>query len=759
MQGITLWARCRPRIAHSQCIGFRFRTVKATKKAPQKYPGPGNNFHGNTSHVSRSDGFKGLSGVDLPTKTILEYFRANVASWTLRRVAHDRLVAFGAPSGDVTKLLKAFTRAAASPKFDAPESIEKYDLLRLRESEDPNDADMAFSSIFFRWLAANGPVDGVNPKTTALLLRLAEAAARMYPAENFEYARKMKRKVIMHVGPTNSGKTHHALRALASAKRGVYAGPLRLLAYEIWERLNMGQIVPATATDEEIAAAATLPLSTDHPFARACNMLTGEEQKIVNEESALLSCTIEMLNLYTPQLSDVAVIDEIQMLADVERGSGWTRAVLGISASEVHLCGEETAVPLVQELLKDTGDEIVVHRYERLTPLVVEEESLGNDMTRVRKGDCIVAFSRTTIFSMKHQVEAQTGLRCAVVYGRLPPEIRSEQAALFNDPDSGYDVLIGSDAIGMGLNLKIRRIIFHAIRKFDGSLNPMKMLSVSQLKQIAGRAGRFGMNSDDEQPGGFVTTVYPEDLPPLRKTLEKSVPPLTYARLAPERGSFAVMASQLPPTSKTETVFQLQMHAGRTPLCLRHAFTNKLVNMCEYLDQQGQFTIEDKLLFTQAPFPWRETTALAAITEFIGKYYHSMHVDLVVVLQRLGYIEILEHAEFAMGSPDGRTPNKMKFEHARRLQGLEILHKILVVYLWLSFRNPVSYASYDVAVQLKERLEHVLHWCLQEITRYDGAKPEPVKPKLPPIAYKSKREIALETQELKAALNVPEALA
>ena len=42
----------------------------------------------------------------------------------------------------------------------------------------------------------------------------------------------------------------------------------------------------------------------------------------------------------------------------------------------------------------------------------------------------------------------ETGMRCAVVYGRLPPKIRSEQEVLFNDPESGYDVMVGSDAIG-----------------------------------------------------------------------------------------------------------------------------------------------------------------------------------------------------------------------------------------------------------------------------------------------------------------------
>ena len=64
-----------------------------------------------------------------------------------------------------------------------------------------------------------------------------------------------------------------------------------------------------------------------------------------------------------------------------------------------------------------------------------------------------VTFKRSLIFVIKKEVERKTGMRCAVVYGQLPPEIRSEQVALFNDPGSGYDVMVGSNAIGMGLNL------------------------------------------------------------------------------------------------------------------------------------------------------------------------------------------------------------------------------------------------------------------------------------------------------------------
>jgi len=275
----------------------------------------------------------------------------------------------------------------------------------------------------------------------------------------------------MHVGPTNSGKTHHALRALAAARSGVYAGPLRLLAYEIWERLNLGQIIPLgvdvpppsssppsssnpdsnpnSITDKLIAPQAKI--NSNPAYARLTNMVTGEERKIVDDDASLLTCTIEMLS-YRHQY-DVGVIDEIQMIGDPERGFAWTDAVLGLCAKEIHLCGEESAVPVVRQLLQETGDKLTVKRYERLTPLSVEEHSLDGDLSKVVKGDCVVAFARSRIFEIKRQIESLSGLRCAVVYGKLPPEIRSEQAALFNDPNSGFDVIIGSDAIGMGLNL------------------------------------------------------------------------------------------------------------------------------------------------------------------------------------------------------------------------------------------------------------------------------------------------------------------
>lgn len=361
--------------------------------------------------------------------------------------------AFGLDGEDSRKLLRAFVKDVKASRLSDSESFAYYGLERFAHDHHNKtvDIDTIYNTVFFSWAAdsSRGAAlenKGIAPNTLDLIRRLVKATSRSFPADEYPDARSIHRKVILHVGPTNSGKTHHALRALAAAKSGVYAGPLRLLAHEIWHRLNTGKIIPLGVD----ASPADFQSNGNPKYATPCNMVTGEERKFV-PDAQLISCTVEMLPYH--QTFDVAVVDEIQLISDPDRGGGWANAVHGLRARELHLCGEDTAVPIVQKLLQHTGDEIIVKRYERLTPLTVENKSLGGTLKKVKKGDCIVTFSRNSIFSVKKNVERETGLKCAVVYGRLPPEVRNEQAALFNDPDSDHDVIIGSDAIGMGLNL------------------------------------------------------------------------------------------------------------------------------------------------------------------------------------------------------------------------------------------------------------------------------------------------------------------
>lgn len=234
------------------------------------------------------------------------------------------------------------------------------------------------------------------------------------------------------MGPTNSGKTYNALKRLEESGNGFYAGPLRLLAHEVYTRFQ-AKGVP-------------------------CDLVTGDDvRRDESGEAKLSSSTVEMVD--TVKEIDVAVIDEIQMIAHNERGWAWTRAFLGTTAKEVHVCGETRVVPLIRELAASMGDTLHVHHYDRLNPLKAMSRSLRGNLSNLRKGDCVVVFSVLGIHAMKRQIELDTGRRVAIVYGSLPPETRAQQAALFNDPDNDYDFLVASDAIGMGLNLYV--IISH----------------------------------------------------------------------------------------------------------------------------------------------------------------------------------------------------------------------------------------------------------------------------------------------------------
>jgi len=399
-------------------------------------------------------------------------FQREAQSWATKVGVRQRLLRFGIPQRELPGLLEAFAHDVQNGNTLRFGEKTPAQLTRLsHDIHSPSKAlaiDQALTSFLYTWATdlrhKKTAHRIISSDTLDRMTRLRTAVDFTRIADNFPLARRMRRKLILHVGPTNSGKTHTALRTLASARVGAYGGPLRLLAHEIYERLNTGQIVPlgAEATDNcEVDESSNLDVQMPGTpravlahgnalFARPCSLLTGDDRRNV-EGATLYSCTVEMLSL--DKRYDVVVIDEIQMIADSQRGPAWTAALLGTAADELHLCGEERAVPIIEVLAKITGDELIINRYQRLSPLEVAPRSLERDLTRIRKGDCVVTFSRNNIFNLKRDIEEQTGLRCAVVYGRLPPEIRAEQAALFNDPNSGFDVLIASDAIGMGLNL------------------------------------------------------------------------------------------------------------------------------------------------------------------------------------------------------------------------------------------------------------------------------------------------------------------
>ena len=273
----------------------------------------------------------------------------------------------------------------------------------------------------------------------------------------YPQARMMHRRFIIHSGPANSGKSHDAVKALAGAGTGIYLAPLRLLAFEKYEELNAMGV--------------------------RCSLLTGEESRPM-ENATHQSSTVEMLDV--KKHYELAVIDEAQMLGDRERGGAWTEAILGACAETIHICTSPNALDAIIRLIEACGDEYEVVKHERLVPLRMMDSEVRFPED-IHKGDAVIAFSRRAVLAVAADLQ-EAGLKCSVIYGALPYDARHSEAEAFNSGER--DVIVATDAIGMGLNMDIARVIFLETKKYDGSQN--RDLNAEEIAQVAGRAGRYG---------------------------------------------------------------------------------------------------------------------------------------------------------------------------------------------------------------------------------------------------------------------------
>lgn len=301
----------------------------------------------------------------------------------------------------------------------------------------------------------------------------------------FPLARSMKRKLTLHIGPTNSGKTYTAMQKLKNADTGYYLAPLRLLALEGYENLK--------SMDIDVS------------------LITGEEQ-IINDDATHISSTIEMLNFEVDV--DVCVIDEVQMIDDSQRGWAWANAIIGAPAQEIIMTGSANVKDAIIALAQYLGDELEIIEFERKTSLTLLEKATPPQ--DVEEGSAIIAFSRKDVLKLKQQFSSMFNV--SVVYGNLSPEVRREEAKRFREKKS--QILIATDAIAMGMNLPIQTILFSKAEKFDGERQ--RTLQPSEIAQIAGRAGRFGLSEE-----GFVGALTPDVLRVVKKNFYKEIPKIT----------------------------------------------------------------------------------------------------------------------------------------------------------------------------------------------------------------------------------------
>uniref|UniRef100_A0A452I156 ATP-dependent RNA helicase SUPV3L1, mitochondrial n=1 Tax=Gopherus agassizii TaxID=38772 RepID=A0A452I156_9SAUR len=488
------------------------------------------------------------------------------------------------------------------------------------------------------------------------------------PPNWYPEARAIQRRIVFHAGPTNSGKTHHAIQRYLAAKSGIYCGPLKLLAHEIFQKSN-DACVP-------------------------CDLVTGEERVLVDPEgrqATHVSCTIEMCSVTTPY--EVAVIDEIQMIRDPARGWAWTRALLGLSAEEVHVCGEAAAIDLVTELMYSTGEEVEVRNYKRLTPITVLDYALES-LDNLRPGDCIVCFNKNDIYSVSRQIEAR-GLECAVIYGSLPPGTKLTQAKKFNDPDDPCKILVATDAIGMGLNLSIKRIIFNSLIK--PSINEkgekeMDAITTSQALQISGRAGRFSSVFKE----GEVTTMHRDDLVLLKEILNRSVPPIETAGLHPTAEQIEMFAYHLPDATLSNLMdifVSLSQVDGLYFVCNVDDF-KFLADMIQHIP----LNLRVRYVFCTAPINKKQPFVCTSLLKFARQFSRN---------EPLTFDWICRHTNWPLVPP----------KNIKDLVHLEAVHDVFDLYLWLSYRFMDMFPDANLVRDIQKELDNIIQIGVRSITR------------------------------------------
>ncbi|MBI0435280.1 helicase-related protein [Roseomonas sp. KE0001] len=486
---------------------------------------------------------------------------------------------------------------------------------------------------------------------------IARVAALDRYAAHFVTARAMIRRITIVTGPTNSGKSHLALDRLAAAESGLALAPLRLLAHEFREALAARGVAAALTTGEE---------------------------RIPAPGSRHLAATVEMCPFHMPV--DVAIVDEAQLLHDRDRGAAWTAAIMGVPARQLFVLGAPECIPMVRRIAALCGDEVEEISLQRKSPLHAAGGPVG--FGTLRAGDALVAFSRRDVMDLREEL-VKRGRKVAVVYGALSPEVRRAEAARFREGEA--DLLVATDAIGMGLNLPIRRVVFSTLRKFDGE--ERRDLTSQEVKQIGGRAGRFGHHE-----GGVVAVLSGAGSPDFVRAMLEA-PPAPPAELRPQVQPDAEIIAAVAEEIGSDSLFGVLARIKRAVLRkddpnYRLADLTQPMAIAAAIDGVAGLSLMDRWTYALCPVDERDNG-----------------------ITRLARWAVDHGAGRPVRPPlAGRLPPPDKAS-GEELQKAEKVHKRLVAWRWLALRFAAAYPDRDEAELETARLDDWIEAVLRQQRR------------------------------------------
>jgi ATP-dependent RNA helicase SUPV3L1/SUV3 len=384
---------------------------------------------------------------------------------------------------------------------------------------------------------------------------------------------------------------------------------------------------------------------------------------MINEDAAHICSTIEMLDFNLDV--DVAIIDEVQMLEDDERGWAWVNAIIGVPAKTVIMTGSVNALDAVKKIAKYLGEELEIVKHQRKTLLKVLAKHVS--LNNLEEGTALIAFSRSDVLKLKQKLQKQ--YKVSVIYGNLSPEVRRDEARRFREKQS--EILIATDAISMGLNLPIKNILFTTDTKFDGVSR--RKITVNEIVQIAGRAGRFG-----HYQIGFLGATKKDVLDYIKDEFEqpiKTIKPPFGVKISSEQ--LESLASHIKTKSLTKILKYFKdnmIFSG--PFKASHI--SSLLEAANIVDMKQRLTLEQKYLLAQAPITIKSKIILQAYDAYIAAVIKN---------------------KVCRYKPSITLPKKAITQNDLLLVEDEV--KKISLYLWLSYKFPDIFPDNEKAMILR----------------------------------------------------------
>lgn len=287
----------------------------------------------------------------------------------------------------------------------------------------------------------------------------------------------------------------------------------------------------------------------------------------------------------------------------------------------------------------------------------------------------------------------EKGLSVATVYGNLSPEVRRAQAERFREGQA--DIVVGTDALAMGLNMPIARIVMTTTVKYNGYEE--EEIPAALAKQIAGRAGRYGVHEE-----GFVAGYDDDTHQVMRALMKEKIPPVAAT-------GFAVAPS-------LEQLHRIAAVTGETSL------VKLLKRFVHNIDVPDGFFYPRITEEQNERAEWLDTLPLSVAEKFM--------LSLVPISSRVPVLQSAwEHWALSLAKKKvvklQPNPNPQHLFYMN-LQEVEDTCRVYSAYAWLGYREPEYFPSIELAQELareaSERVDAMLQQQNSAARRRQGSK-------------------------------------